>query len=166
MKRLSVLAALLLSVSLIFTGCGNTAQESSETPVAEAPAEETPAAPAAEAERTFNYYTADQTKAAIENKEDMILLDIQVEDEWNQHHIQGAIPTYAYPVETDEDKAKLDGILDQLEGDKPIVIVCPGGKGGAQRTVAHLESKGIAPERIFILENGQGGWPYEDLLEK
>lgn len=160
MKRLSVLAAFLLSVSLIFTGCGNTTQESSETPAAEAPAA------TAEAERTFNYYTADQTKAAIESKEDMILLDIQVEDEWNKHHIQGAIPTNAYPVETDEDKAKLDAVLDQLEGDKPIVIVCPGGKGGAQRTVAHLESKGIVPERLFILENGQGGWPYEDLLEK
>jgi len=161
MKRLSILAAFMLSVALVFTGCGSTAQESTtETPAAEAPA-------ASEApERTFNYYTADQTKQAIENKEDIILVDIQVEDEWNQHHIQGAIPTYAYPVDTDEEKAKLDGIMDKLEGEQPIIIVCPGGKGGAQKTVAHLESKGIAPERLFILENGQKGWPYEELLEK
>lgn len=162
MKKLPILAALVISTSLIFTGCGSASQETAETPAAEeqAPAEQAPA------ERTFNYYTAEQTKQAIENKEDILLIDIQVEDEWNQHHIQGAIPTYAYPVETDEQKAKLEEVSSQLEGEQPIVIVCPGGKGGAQRTVAYFESKGIAPERLFILENGQKGWPYDELLEK
>lgn len=161
MKRLSILAAFMLSVSLIFTGCGNTQQESAQP----APTTESSTA-TEETERTFNYYTAEQTKQAIENKEDIILLDIQVEDEWNQHHIQGAIPTHAYPVDTDEQKAKLDEVLSQLEGEQPIIIVCPGGKGGAQKTVAHLESKGIVAERLFILENGQKGWTYDELLEK
>ena len=96
----------------------------------------------------------------------MILLDIQVEEEWEAHHIKGAIPTHAYPVKTDEEKAKLDVVIDDLQGDQPIIVICPGGGGAATRTIEYLETKGIAPERLFILENGQSKWPYEDLLEK
>lgn len=114
----------------------------------------------------FKYYTADQVKESIEQKKDMILLDIQVEDEYNEHHIKGVIPTYAYPVKTDEDKKKLDTVLPELEGTEPIVIVCPGGAGGAERTVDYLKTKGINEDRLFILEKGQKAWPHADLLEK
>lgn len=122
-------------------------------------------APAAE-EKTYQYYSADQTKAAIENKEDIILLDIQVEEEWKAHHIEGAMPTHAYPVKTPEDEAKLAAVLPELEGDQPIIVICPGGAGGATRTVDYLTAQGFAPERLFILENGQSKWPYEELLAK
>ncbi|WP_099191798.1 rhodanese-like domain-containing protein [Tepidibacter mesophilus] len=117
-------------------------------------------------EKTYQYYTAEQVKEAIENGEDITLVDIQVEEEWNAHHIKGAISTKAYPVKTDEERAKVDTVIPKLEGDNPIIVVCPGGKGGAQRTIDHLIEKGIKPERLFILENGQGGWPYDELLEK
>lgn len=119
-----------------------------------------------EAETSFKYYTAEETKKAIENEDDIILLDIQVEEEWASHHIDGAIPTHAYPVKTDEEKAKLDTVLDQLEGEQPIVIVCPGGAGGAQRTYEYLKTKNIDEKRLFILENGQSNWPYDELLAK
>lgn len=152
MKKLTLISALAVSLILVFTGCSSNSGESQATD--------------SSAERTFNYYTAEQTKDAIENAEDVILLDIQVEEEWEAHHIKGAIPTHAYPVKTDEEKAKLDVVIDDLQGDQPIIVICPGGAGGATRTVEYLETKGIAPERLFILENGQSKWPYEDLLEK
>ena len=95
------------------------------------------------------------------------MLDIQVEKDYNKHHIKGVIPTYAYPVETEEEKAKLDKILPQLEeNENPIIVVCPGGGGGAKKTIDHLESKGIKADRLFILEKGQKGWPHKEILEK
>ncbi|EQB89862.1 rhodanese-related sulfurtransferase [Clostridium punense] len=117
-------------------------------------------------EAKFKYYTADQVKESIEKKKDMILLDIQVENEYKEHHIKGVIPTYAYPVKTDDEKKKLDAALPKLEGTAPIVIVCPGGAGGAERTYDYLKTKGIKEDRLFILEKGQKAWPHADLLEK
>jgi len=162
MKKITLIIASILALALFVTGCSaKPAEEASSGEAAKA----TAAAPAEE--KTYQYYTADQTKSAIENNEDVILLDIQVEDEWAAHHIKGAIPTHAYPVKTDEEKAKLDAVVSKLEGTQPIIVICPGGKGGATRTIDYLtESKGIAAERLFILENGQGGWPYDELLEK
>ena len=156
MKKKLLAGILMLMLAVSAVGCGSK------------PAEESAATSAAgeQQERTYQYYTADQVKSAIENKDGIILVDIQVEDEWNAHHIKGAISTKAYPVKTDEEKAKVDAVLSQLEGENPIIVVCPGGKGGAQRTVQHLEEKGIKAERLFILENGQGGWTYDELLEK
>lgn len=164
MLRKLMMSLLVLTLAAAATAC------SSETAEAPAPAAaETPApaatAPAAE-EKTYQYYTADQTKAAIENNADIILLDIQVEDEWNAHHIEGAIPTYAYPVKTPEDEAKLAAILPDLAGEQPIIVICPGGAGGATRSIDYLTAQGVAPERLFILENGQSKWPYEELLAK
>jgi rhodanese-related sulfurtransferase len=133
---------------------------------------ETGAAPASGTQQTqaaatkFKYYTADQVKEGIEKKSNMILLDIQVEDEYKAHHIKGVIPTYAYPVKTAEEQKKLDTALPKLEGTAPIVIVCPGGAGGAERTYDYLKTKGIKEDRLYILEKGQKGWPHADLLEK
>ncbi|WP_243122864.1 rhodanese-like domain-containing protein [Haloimpatiens lingqiaonensis] len=116
--------------------------------------------------KDFNYYTAEKLKEAIEKKEDIIILDIQVKEEYDKHHIKGAMPTYAFPVKTDEEKKKIDDVLGKLEGKKPIIIVCPRGGGGAENTYKHLLEKNIEKDRLFILEKGQTGWPYEDLLEK
>lgn len=150
MKKLSLVLVLMLSLTLVLGACAKNEKKTEGK----------------EEEKTYQYYTAEQTKNAIEKNEDFILLDIQVEEEWNAHHIKGAIPTHAYPVKTDEERAKLDKVLDQLQGDKPIVVVCPGGAGGAQRTIDYLTTKGIKAERLFILQDGQKKWPYEELLEK
>ena len=117
--------------------------------------------------KEYKYYTAEQVKDSIEKKEDIILLDIQVKEEWDKHHIKGAIETNAYPVKTDEQKKKLDNSLPSIsENENPIVIICPGGKGGATRTYDYLMKKGIKEDRLYILENGQSKWPYDELLEK
>ncbi len=143
MKKLTWVLLLVLILSLIISGCTNKDNVESD----------------------YQYYTAEQTKSAIENNDDIILLDIQVEEEWNAHHIKGAIPTYAYPVKTDEEKGKLDKVLPQLEGEAPIIVICPGGAGGATRTIDYLKTKDIEGDRLFILENGQSKWSYDELLE-
>lgn len=151
-KLLSLTAFIFLSLSVVFTGCSK---------------EESKTSTSSTEQKEFKYYTAEETKKAIEEKKDIILLDIQVEEEFKAHHINGVIPTYAYPVKSDEDKAKLEKVLPDLQKSKsPIIIVCPGGAGGAERTFAYLSEKGIDKDRLYILEKGQKGWPYEELLEK
>lgn len=151
-KLLSLTAFIFLSLSVVFTGCSK---------------EESKTSTSSTEQKEFKYYTAEETKKAIAEKKDIILLDIQVEDEFKAHHINGVIPTYAYPVKSDEDKAKLEKVLpDFKKSTSPIIIVCPGGAGGAERTFAYLSEKGIDKDRLYILEKGQKGWPYEELLEK
>lgn len=114
-------------------------------------------------DHAYNYYTADHLKSALDTDAAFTLLDIQVADEFTAHHIAGAVETNAYPVKSDEDKAKLEMQLDTLIADSnDIVIVCPRGGGGAERTYQYLEANGIASNRIYILEGGQAEWPFEN----
>lgn len=92
----------------------------------------------------------------------MVLLDIVPADEFAKGHIQGSIETNAYPTKTEEERGRLDKGLSALNaGSQDIIIVCPGGGSGAKRTVDYYESKGIAKERMYILENGLKKWPYK-----
>ena len=117
------------------------------------------------AEDPFNYITPEKTKLRIESGEAVTLLDIQIEDEYARHHIRGSLATYAYPVKSDAQKAKLDRVIPNLSANTdPIVIICPRGGGGAKRTFEYLVSRGIQSKRMFILEKGQSGWPYPQLV--
>lgn len=115
---------------------------------------------------SYEYITAEEVKGKLEKNEPMHLVDIQVEEDFAAHHLPGAIATYSYPVKTQEDKAKLDAIMETLQADDaPVVVVCPRGGGGAKRCYDHLKEKGIAEERLLILEKGQEGWPFAELVE-
>lgn len=166
MFRKLMMSILVLTLASAATACSSGSAEAPAPAPAQVPAATETPSPAAAEETTYQYYTAEQTKTAIENNAEIILLDIQVEDEWNAHHIEGAVPTYAYPVKTPEDEAKLAAILPDLEGEQPIIVICPGGAGGATRSIDYLTAQGVAPDRLFILENGQSKWPYEELLAK
>ena len=136
MKKINglILLSLLVFGSILFFGCSSNSEQSSEP--------------------TYKYISAENFLNDIKSKKEMILLDIQ-----------GAIPTYAYPVETAEQKAMLDSVLPELKGNKkPIIIICPGGGKGVTNTFDHLVDQGVDGSRIFILENGQKGWPYVKLL--
>lgn len=114
----------------------------------------------------YRYFTADQLKNNLEGETPLVLLDIQVQEEFDAHHIKGALATYAYPVKTDEDKSKFDKALETIQGtNTKVVIVCPRGGGGAERTYDYLLSNGVDEARLFILENGQEGWPFDELLD-
>ncbi len=114
----------------------------------------------------YRYISAADLEARLKADLPTHLVDIQVEEEFNQHHVKGAIPTYAYPVKSETDQAKVAAVLEKLQGDSaPVVIVCPRGAGGATRTYDYLLSRGIAAERLLILEKGQGGWSCTPLTE-
>lgn len=165
-KVFTLLVTVSLGLSLILTGCGSQATNKSTSENKQATSQtsnETTPIKISE----FKYYTAEQLKDGIEKKSPLQLVDIQVTDEYNDHHIKGVVPTYAYPVKTDEEKAKLAEVIPQLKDSKePIVIVCPGGAGGAERAYQYFYEQGIDESRLFILQKGQKGWPYDELLEK
>lgn len=119
-----------------------------------------------EKKTTYNTYSAEQLREEIKGNNNVILVDIQVEQAYADHHIKGAIKTTAYPVKSDADKAKLKSHLEMLaQSTSDIVIICPRGKGGAKRTYDYFVKNKISPDRLYILEKGQDGWPYKELLE-
>jgi len=84
---------------------------------------------------TYNFVSPEALKQSLEEKESLLLLDIQVEKEYAQHHLEGAVATYAYPVKSDRDRAKLKPLLTRIKADQtPVVVICPRGGGGAKRT--------------------------------
>lgn len=113
----------------------------------------------------YNYMEAEDLKMRIGSNEDMVIIDIQVQDEFNKHHIPGSLGTYAYPVKSAEDRARLSPVI-ALEQDesRPLVIVCPRGAGGAKRTYDYLVDQGIASDRLWILKKGMAGWDYDELI--
>lgn len=116
---------------------------------------------------SYNYMSPEEVKGALEAARPLILLDIQVEEGYCEHHIPGALATYAYPVKSEDDKKRLDTVLAKIaSSDAPVVIVCPRGGGGAKRAYDHLRTQAVPDERLYILEKGQEGWPYPDLTEK
>jgi thiosulfate/3-mercaptopyruvate sulfurtransferase len=114
----------------------------------------------------YTYISAADLEARLNAKLPTQIVDIQVEEEFVQHHIKGATPTYAYPVKSDADRAKLDTTVEQIKGNNDlVVIVCPRGAGGAKRTYDYLLQQGISAERLQILEKGQEGWSCIPLTE-
>jgi len=121
---------------------------------------------AADPTASYHYISAADLETRLNSGQSTHIVDIQIEEDYVQHHITGATATYAYPVKSDADKAKLAAVLDGLKGDTaPVVIVCPRGAGGATRTYDYLLSQGLEAERLLILEKGQGGWSCAALTE-
>ena len=113
----------------------------------------------------YQYISAAEVKQKVESQAPMTLIDIQVEEEFEQHNIRGAVATYAYPVKSSADKAKMAAAINGLkQNDDQVVVVCPRGGGGAKRAYKLLLDSGIAEERLAILTDGQAGWPYPELL--
>ena len=79
---------------------------------------------------SYNYASPEKVKEWISAGTPVSIVDIQVEEEFNAHHLTGSIATYSYPVKSDADKAKLDSAADKLkQTDSPVVVVCPREKG-------------------------------------
>lgn len=118
------------------------------------------------AKNQYNYISAAQLESRLTANQPTNLIDIQVKEEFSEHHIKGAIPTYAYPVKSDTDRAKLDTTIGQISSNSdPVVIVCPRGGGGAKRTYDYLLQQSVSEERLLILEKGQSGWAYSSFTE-
>ena len=112
----------------------------------------------------YRYVEQDQFKQWLGNRKNVAIVDIQVPAEFQQHHFKGSLQTSAFPVKSVEDKKKLDKVLPQLlASQNDVVVVCPRGGGGAKSTYDYLKEKGIGEKRLFILEKGMQGWPYQEL---
>ena len=77
---------------------------------------------------------------------EVILIDVRTEGEFAQGSIQGAkhIPLHMLPL-----------VADQLENEKPMIIICRSGARSAQ-ACAFLGSKGFA--NVYNLRGGVMGW--------
>lgn len=114
----------------------------------------------------YNYVSAGEVKAWIETGASVNIVDIQVPEEYKAHHLPGAIATYSYPVKSDSETAKLDrAVAETKKNQDPVVIVCPRGKGGAERCYNYFKDQGVAEDRLLILEKGQLGWPYKEMVK-
>jgi thiosulfate/3-mercaptopyruvate sulfurtransferase len=114
----------------------------------------------------YNYISATDLETRLTANLPTNIIDIQVEEEFTQHHIKGAVPTYAYPVKSDADRTRLEATVEEPKANSdPVVIVCPRGGGGAKRSYDYLLKQGISAERLLILEKGQEGWACVPLTE-
>ncbi|MDN5377633.1 MAG: hypothetical protein PWQ42_929 [Sulfurospirillum sp.] len=133
----------LLAV-LVFVGCGGKVDKKSQ----------------------YNYISADETaKIMMENPDKIVLIDIQEKDDFEEEHLKGAIGTYAYPVKTEEEKARIAKHIPDIKPDQKVVVVCPRGGGGADRAYDFLLQSGIKKENLFTLTDGQYGWPRDRLSD-
>ncbi len=96
----------------------------------------------------------------------MHILDVQKPEDFQKKHIKGSFGTGAYPVKTEEDRKKLDALIEKIKKDElDIVIICPRGAGAAKNTYDYIKSMGISEKRLFILEGGIQGFPHTGLCE-
>ena len=117
----------------------------------------------------YNYISAEETAELMrEDASKLVLVDIQEVGDFKKEHLQGAIKTYAYPVKTDEERARLAALLPDISDDQKVIIICPRGGGGADRAYDFYLKKGVKKQNLFTLTDGQHGWPREkinDVLE-
>ena len=114
---------------------------------------------------TFNYVKAEDFKQWLDSGKAMVLVDIQVEDEFSLHHFKGSIETNSFPVETEEQRQMIDpAIAAAKAAGTDVVVICPRGGGGAKRCYSYLKAQGIAEEKLFILEGGVDKWPHKEML--
>ncbi|MBW6521455.1 MAG: rhodanese-like domain-containing protein [Desulfoarculaceae bacterium] len=114
---------------------------------------------------TFNYVKADEFKQWLDSGKAMVMVDIQVKDEFSLHHFKDSIETNAFPVETEEQREMIaQAVTAAKEAGTDVVVICPRGGGGAKRCYSYLKDQGIAEEKLFILEGGVEKWPYKEML--
>ncbi len=105
-------------------------------------------------------------KKLIESGQKVHLIDLQKEEDFAKKHIKGSIETYAYPVKSDEDKQKLDAIIEKIKKDNlDIIIICPRGGNAAKNAYDYMLSKGITEDRLYILEGGIKEFPYGEMCQ-
>lgn len=115
----------------------------------------------------FNYVETAQFKEWISTEKPIIIVDIQVKDEFTAHHFPNSLETNAFPVKTEAQQKMLDQALSAYkQSGHDVVVVCPRGGGGAKRTYSYLKSQGVPEEKLTILKGGVAKWPYPDMLIK
>ena len=95
------------------------------------------------------------------------MVDIQPAADFAKQHLPGSIETNAFPAKSDEEKGRLNKALPAINASKaPVIVLCPRGKSGAKNSYDYLQSKGVAENRLQILEGGIADWPYGGMFVK
>lgn len=108
----------------------------------------------------YNYISVQEMKARMDAGEhengSLAIMTSQTEKEYKTGCIQAAYPTYARPLKTDADYAKLVPFLNKVKDtNEDIVFICPRGKGGAERPYDYFKKNGVDEKRLMILKGGQ-----------
>lgn len=109
----------------------------------------------------YRYISAPALQERLQNKSPMILVDICVVEQFAKGHLPGSMETNAYPVETEEQRQSLAKALPRIQASTDdVIILCPRGGGGANKTFDFYKSQGVDEKRLLILEKGMDKWPY------
>jgi thiosulfate/3-mercaptopyruvate sulfurtransferase len=108
----------------------------------------------------YNYISIQDFKARMDAGDHknglMMIMTAQTEKEYATGYIDAAYPTYARPLKTDADFAKLNPFLEKIKDtDADVVLICPRGASGAERPYTYFKEHGIEEKRLLILEGGQ-----------
>lgn len=115
----------------------------------------------------YRYVSSEELKGCLEAAQPVLLVDIQEKKAFAAHHIRGSIETNAYPIKSETDRQLLTSALLQIQAreHEDVVVVCPRGKGGAERTYDYLKEQGIPETRLFILTGGMEKWPHKEWVD-
>jgi rhodanese-related sulfurtransferase len=102
---------------------------------------------------TMDWVTPGQA-ATMQNGNKAVILDVRNNDEWNEHHIHGAVHI---PL------AELKDRLPELEAYKnsPVITQCKSGKRSAQAQIA-LKSAGFT--NVYNMDGGIIAWDKSGLV--
>ena len=114
----------------------------------------------------YNYISAEETAELMrKDASKLVLVDIQEKPDFEEEHLKGALATYAYPVKTEDEKARLAALLPSISPEQKVVIICPRGGGGADRAYDFYLEKGVKKEQLFTLKGGQYEWPRDKIKD-
>ena len=114
----------------------------------------------------YNYISAEETAELMrKDASKLVLVDIQEKPDFEEEHLKGALATYAYPVKTEDEKARLAALLPNITPEQKVIIICPRGGGGADRAYDFYLSKGVKKEQLFTLKGGQYEWPRDKIKD-
>ena len=114
----------------------------------------------------YNYISAEETAELMrKDASKLVLVDIQEKPDFEEEHLKGALATYAYPVKTEDEKARLAALLPSISPEQKVIIICPRGGGGADRAYDFYLEKGVKKEQLFTLKGGQYEWPRDEIKD-
>lgn len=157
MKQCSLLLAALLCATLVI-GCApmSSPAQSGAVPTAVPPATPEPAP-------EYQYMSAEDAFTYIRLNHAPLIIDLQPQEYFDSSgHIDGAINTAAYPVNTDALQEKLAGTVDAAKNAEAVLLVDMAGKAGARNAYDYYLEAGVTQENLYILKNGMLGWAYPE----
>ncbi|MCP4912522.1 MAG: rhodanese-like domain-containing protein [Oligoflexia bacterium] len=96
--------------------------------------------------------TVQELQEKIQNNEDIVLIDVREQNEWDEAHIEQAL---FLPLSNFEDETKK--LVEQLNNELSKTIICQCRSGKRSLTAAtHLMGEGF--ENLYNLEGGILAW--------